>query len=498
MDWITILTEIWNGIKNWYWLPLLLIYIAVIVMILVENGNPTKTIAWILVIVFLPVVGILIYFFFGQKFKKELYFKKLDRQQEKLIFEKWQNLSMDIQSNLTLIHPKIGDLNKVFNYLNSTFTSPPTMYNDVELLINGEQKFPRFLEAIEQAKDHIHLEYYIFENDQIGKEILGRLVKKAEEGVKVRVMIDDFGSPKLDIIQRRMIELGVEFQIFLPVRFSSLANSNFRNHRKILIVDGRIGFVGGINIADKYINNLPPYSDKNTQYWRDTSLILKGDSVNILQMYFWLNWSITDGDPFNLQDDNYINYAVKEEFQRQTMVSFGLTRPGEQTPSAMESMILGIMLAKETVQICTPYFIPSEQFKSALMIAVSAGVSVELILPAKGDSLIVQQASLSFLKPLMERGIKVFLYTKGFMHAKTITIDNALAYVGTVNLDNRSFFINFEITAVVQDDLVVQQLKEQFIIDKQNSYELTAADWLRTPIHQRAFASICRLLAPIL
>ncbi len=498
MDIASIFTTIWQIVKNWYWVPVAVVYVTVIAMILIENRNPTKTIAWILVIIFLPVIGIGIYFFFGQEFKKEIYFKKLDRQQQQLLFEKWENLAPDIQSNLDRVYPKIGDLNKVFKYLDSTFTSPPTMYNEVKLLINGEQKFPLFLEALRSAEHHIHLEYYIFEEDQIGNEIISILCAKVKAGIKVRMMVDDFGSPKLNRAQKRLVDAGIAFQTFLPVRFSSLANSNFRNHRKILIVDGKVGFVGGINIADKYINNLPPYSDKNTLFWRDTSVMLKGDAVNVLQMYFWLNWSITDGELFNLHEKQYINYAIRNEYERDTMVSFGLTRPGDQTPSAMESMILGIILAKRKVQICTPYFIPSDQFKSALMIAVAAGAEVDLILPAKGDSLIVQEASLSFLKPLMERGVKVYLYTKGFIHAKTITIDDSLAYVGTVNLDNRSFFINFEITAVIQSEEVVRQMQEQFVRDIEDAERLTAESWLNTPLYRRAFASICRLLAPIL
>lgn len=198
MDIASIFTTIWQIVKNWYWVPVAVVYVTVIAMILIENRNPTKTIAWILVIIFLPVIGIGIYFFFGQEFKKEIYFKKLDRQQQQLLFEKWENLAPDIQSNLDRVYPKIGDLNKVFKYLDSTFTSPPTMYNEVKLLINGEQKFPLFLEALRSAEHHIHLEYYIFEEDQIGNEIISILCAKVKAGIKVRMMVDDFGSPKLN------------------------------------------------------------------------------------------------------------------------------------------------------------------------------------------------------------------------------------------------------------------------------------------------------------
>lgn len=226
----------------------------VIITILIENRNPTKTIAWILVIVFLPVIGFIIYFFFGQKFKKDLYFKRIDKSHQKIIGEKWQEMDKIIQEDLIRVKDKIGSLSQVYRYLNNARVAPPSTKNKVKLLINGEEKFPLFIEALKSAKHHIHLEYYIFDEDKIGNEIISILEKKAKEGVEIRLTTDDFGSPKLNKHQKRFEGTGIEYQTFLPVRFSSLANSNYRNHRKILIVDGQKAFIGGINISDKYIN----------------------------------------------------------------------------------------------------------------------------------------------------------------------------------------------------------------------------------------------------
>ncbi|WP_413533802.1 cardiolipin synthase [Empedobacter brevis] len=496
MDWSITLLNIWDFIKEWYWIPLTILYIMVIVTILIENRNPTKTIAWILVIVFLPLIGIILYFFFGQKFKKDEFFKRIDKDHQKIINEKWNELDDLIHDDLNKTEERIGNLSQVYRYLNNERIAYPSTNNKVKLLSNGEQKFPYFLEALREAKNHIHLEYYIFEEDNIGNEIIQILIEKAKSGVEVRVTADDFGSPKLNKHKKRFEGTGVEFQTFLPVRFSSLANSNYRNHRKILIVDGKKAFVGGINISDKYINKNGVKSPDNKVYWRDTAVMIEGGAINSLQLHFYLNWMMTEGKKFNISDPKYF-YLNKEETEF-TTVSYGLSSPGGSLHSAMEAMILAITLAKKKVQLCTPYFIPSDEFKTAMMIAVSSGVEVELIIPKKGDSIVVQEASLSFLKPLMKRGVKVYLYEKGFIHAKTITVDDKLAFIGTVNLDYRSFMINFEITAVIENEQLLQQMSAEFDIDKQDSELLTLEKWENRPWYNRAFASICRLLAPIL
>lgn len=498
MDWSILLLDIWNFINDWYWIPLMVLYIMVIITILIENRNPTKTIAWILVIVFLPFIGIVLYFFFGQKFKKDEFFKRIDKNHQKIINEKWKEMDSLIQNDLVKVDAKIDSLSQVYRYLNNTRVSPPSTKNVVKLLVNGEEKFPLFLEALKSAEHHIHLEYYIFEEDQIGNEIISILLEKAKNGVEVRITVDDFGSPQLNKHQKIFEDTGIEFQTFLPVRFSSLANSNYRNHRKILIVDGQKAFVGGINISDKYINKNGEKSTNNKVYWRDTSVMIEGEAINSLQLHFYLNWMMTQGKRFNISNPNYFYNSRNKIFEDAATVSFGLSSPGSEVNSAMESMILAMILAKKKVQLCTPYFIPSDEFKTAMMIAVSSGVEVELMIPKKGDSVVVQQASLSFLKPLMKRGVKVFLYEKGFIHAKTITVDDKLAFIGTVNLDYRSFMINFEITSVIENETLLKQMSTRFMIDRNNSDLLTIEKWENRPWYNRAFASICRLLAPIL
>lgn len=495
-----ILHQLWQFLVEWYWIPLTLIYFFVILAILIENGKPEKTIAWILVIVFVPIIGLLFYFFFGQKFNKEKTLSRIDAKQQLQIIDHWHSISSLNSNNQELISARIGNFSKVFHYLYHSHSSPSYINNQLEVLINGEEKFPLFLEALRQAKHHIHLEYYIFELDQIGEEVIEILKEKAANGVIVRVIVDDFGSPKLTKKAEKIFENSlVLYQTFLPVHFSSLANSNYRNHRKIMIVDAEIAFVGGINISDRYIN-VAPYNDKNKFYWRDTSLYIRGESVDMLEFQFWLSWSMTEGEMYSIDEAAYHfpDLNVRYDKPIQSVIGFSYTSPGSDVPSAMESMILAISLAKEKVCITTPYFIPSEEFKSALLIAVSSGVEVNLILPEKGDSFIVQQASLSFLKNLMKRGVNVFLYQKGFIHAKTITIDNEVAFVGTVNLDNRSFFINFEITAVFYDKKGIDKLHQQFKLDLLDTQKITYKQWKSIPMIRRGIASLCRLLAPLL
>ena len=488
IDWLLV----WEFLKKWYWIPLSLVYLGIIFTILIENRNPTKTVAWILIIILFPIIGILIYYFFGQDFKKDLYFRKINQNTTKEFVKRWKRINDIIENDLKDIENKIGVQSKVYKYLNHTYSSPPLMNNEVKLLLNGEEKFPLFLEAIRQAKHHIHLEYYIFDLDKIGTRIIDLLIQKSNEGVEVRITTDDFGSPKLNKQQAKLFaNSNVKYRTFLPVKFNSLANSNFRNHRKILIVDGEVAFVGGINISDKYIN-----SDQSKLYWRDTSVMIKGSAVNMLQLRFWMDWQMADGDVFPIQSFDYL--PLHDENSGNSIVSFAYSSPGAKVQSAVQSMILAIALAKKKIRITTPYFIPSEEFKSALLIAVNSGIEVELLLPKEGDSKIVQEASLSFTKRLMENGVKVYLYKKGFVHAKTISIDDDLAFVGTVNLDNRSFYINFELTAVIHDKKLINQLNSQFEIDIKDADLLTFVQWKNLPMYKRAFASICRLLAPIL
>lgn len=485
------LSVVWEFILNWYWIPLGLVYLTVISTILIENRNPSKTIAWILVIVFLPILGVLLYYLFGQKYIKELHYKANHRHLQQRLNDSWDRLDPWIQDSLIQLEQGLHQKKDVFAFLAKERVSPPIPNNHVQLLTNGEEKFPALLRALKSAQDHIHLEYYIFEEGSVGLRILKILTQKAEEGVKVRLLIDGFGSAALAKKARKWQKKGLELQVFMPVGIRSMANNNYRNHRKLALIDGSIAFIGGINISDKYFN-----APGEEHYWRDTALKIEGAAVNVLQTYFFANWILAGGEDYKLTSSYF--YTEPLQAKGNTTLTFAMSDPGSISSITMEALLLAISSASKRVILCTPYFIPTDELSTALQLAVARGVHVELFLPARSDSYIVQHASMSFLKPLLQRGVQVYLYEKGFIHAKTFIVDDALAGVGTVNLDTRSFYINFESMAILYDPNLVEQMMIQTQIDKQGSRLLTLDAWMNRPSWKRGLDSLCRLLAPLL
>lgn len=471
---------------------MLLIYASIIITILSENRNPSKSLAYILVLIFLPVAGLLIYYFVGRKpvFKKQLFEKKrlIDRQKMQ---QYYAQLRTQMEQRLQLLKHDIGDMAFPFRYLYNQNQSLISNGNSVTLLNNGEEKFPALFTALENARSHIHIEYYIFTSDDVGNRITDILIRQHKKGVEVRVIVDDVGSNHIKNIPKRLREAGIPLLKTMPVAFTSLANSNYRNHRKIIIIDSVIGFIGGINLDERYWNN-----GKHKLYWRDTAVRIEGPAVNLLQVQFFLSWFFAGGKDDYLADDHY--FSVTPETRGDAIVAVAASGPSSDVAFILETVLLAIGQAERTIRICTPYFIPPDQLTSALVIAAARGVEVELILPAESDSFIVQHASFSFIKPLLQRGINVFLYEKGFIHAKTISIDKRLAFVGTVNMDTRSFFLNFEITAIIYETGLCHALENSFAQDKENSRRVTLEHWQSRPTMQRGFDSICRLVAPLL
>lgn len=224
--------------------------------------------------------------------------------------------------------------------------------------------------------------------------------------------------------------------------------------------------------------------------------MIEGEAVNMLQVNFWMSWNQTDGDPFMITRE----YLCSKPFQfpEQAAVAFTSSDPGSVGPFNMEAILLAISEAKNRVQLCTPYYIPSDELSTALQVAAASGVEVELMMPAKSDSYFVQHASFSFLKSLLNRGVKVYLYNKGFIHAKTLCIDGKVAFIGTTNLDIRSFYINFEISAIISDLQLCVNLENQFELDKADSDLLTLKIWKNRSKWKKGVDSLCRLLAPLL
>ena len=484
------LMDFWQAASP-YLLPVYyLVIVAVVANILLESRNPLKTHSYLLLLLLLPIVGIIIYLFFGQNIRKRKIFSK-----SALINSAFgkeyinQYVNSENSKELTLTGAALS-FERLIHFLNHDL-SPLTNSNKVTLLTNGEDKFPKLLEALRNAKEHIHLEYYIFTEDTIGNEIVDILIAKSIAGLDVKLIVDDVGSFKLSrSFFRRLKEAGVQVHRFMPVFFPLLTSKvNYRDHRKIAVIDGTIGFVGGINLDDRYMNN-----GRHDLYWRDTHLLIEGEAVKSLQLVFLLNWQfVTREEILNLEQ-----YFPKPKSNGNQFMQINASGPDWDLASIMDSFFIAITSAKKVIRISTPYFIPSESILNALILASRTGVQVEIILPQKSDSTVVQAASMSFVSQLLDNGVDVYMYKKGFMHAKVLIVDDLLGSVGTSNMDHRSFDHNHEVNAYFYDQELTLELCSQFEQDKLDSIQITSELWADRKISQKLLESASRLLAPLL
>lgn len=486
---------------NFNWLLIgEIIYILVLILvslrIVYDTRSTTKTLAYLLFAVFVPFFGMIFYFFFGINYRhRKMYSKKLFENDE-LAAKFTEDLMRYSRQNLQDYNEKMISNKELAFMLLKDSMSPLTANNDVKLLINGEHKFPEVLEAIKTAKHHIHIEYYIFENDQIGQKLADALIAKAKEGVKVRFIYDDFGSR--DIRKKLVPELrknGVEAYPFLKVHFILLANRlNYRNHRKIIVIDGTTSFVGGINVSDRYING----SGKPKQtFWRDTHLRIDGPGTQYLQYLFLCDWNFCSDEPVQ-PEPNFFPQQPSKPTNKNTIVQIAASGPDSESPTILFSILQAINLAEKEILITSPYFIPGESLLDALSIASLSGISVKLLVPGRSDSVLVNSAARSYYNDLLACGVEIYQYTKGFVHAKTLVSDNKLAIVGTANMDFRSFDLNFEVNAIVYDSQIATELGKVFYQDLKDAEKIDAVRWIARPWYKQLVEKAARLLSPLL
>lgn len=472
------------------------IYIAVLIVvclrIVYETRRTSKALAYLLFCIFIPVAGIVFYLMFGINYwKRKMYGRKTQRDEGVL-----EVLKRDIRSyTATSLEQKDvddPDNTELAAMLIRDLKSPLTRNNSVKLLVNGEQKFEEVMRVLRKAKHHIHIEYYIFEQDEIGSSIIELMIEKAREGVEVRFIYDDFGSPSIKKkIERRMRDAGVEVHPFHKVHFYLLANRlNYRNHRKIIVVDGQTAFVGGINVSDKYINNKP-----GKLYWRDTHLRIDGPGVFYLQYLFISDWNFCC--PNELKPDDF-HFKVNPGIGDNKFVQIAAGGPHSPQPSVAYSILQAINIAKEEILITTPYFIPSESINDAICIAALSGLRVKLLVPGICDSKFVNAASKSYYNELLLAGVEIYLYQKGFVHAKTLVADRKLSMVGTANMDHRSFELNFEVNAIVYDRDFAEQMRQVFMNDLKDAEKIDAERWFSRPAYVQLPERFARLCSPIL
>ncbi|RYL99228.1 cardiolipin synthase [Sporolactobacillus sp. THM7-7] len=461
-------------------------------IIFLERKSTSATWAWLMILNFIPIVGFILYIILGQNLSRRKIFKWdkiVHKRTKEMVAEQMQGI---VHQDPFFLKPIIRDYQTLI-YMNlNNDEAPLTVNNKLNIYTDGEEKFQNLLEDIRSAKHHIHMQYYIFRNDFLGNEVIDALLRKVKEGVTVRLLVDDAGARRLNgKLIRRLIHAGGKFHRFFPGRLPLInLRMNYRNHRKLVIIDGTVGYIGGFNVGDEYLGLKDKYG-----YWRDTHLRIEGKAVNSIQSRFLLDWNQASGEQVPFQTYYNASQSVTHGEVGIQIVSSGPDKKWEQIKNAFIQMILS---ARKRVYIQTPYLIPDESLMNALSIASLSNVDVRIMIPNKPDHPFVFWATYSNAGVLLESGARVYLYQNGFMHAKTMIVDDRLATVGTSNMDFRSFRLNFEVNAFIYHEGTAKKLAETFKKDMRLSKELTLDSYKKRSVLIRFKESISRLLSPIL
>ncbi|PGT80697.1 MULTISPECIES: cardiolipin synthase [Bacillaceae] len=462
--------------------------IFICVVIFLENRHPSHTITWLVVLGGFPLVGFFFYLFFGRNIRKRRLFDKKALLDEKAFLE--------IEGNHHSYQDKINRMGNhqqlLFKLAHRLGHSPISFATKTKALTDGIETFDHIFRELKKAKHHIHLEYYIVRHDQVGNELKNLLIEKAREGVEVRFLYDAVGSWKLSKEYiRSMGKAGIEMVPFLPVRIPFLNNKiNFRNHRKIIVIDGEVGFVGGLNVGDEYLGK-----DTYFGYWRDTHLLIKGEAVRTLQMIFLQDWYYMTDKKLLFQSYLSSNSDDLEETGGVQLIAGGPDNKWDVIKNLFFSMIIS---AKESIWIASPYFIPDEDILTALKVAALSGIDVRLLVPERPDKKIVYHASRSYFPELLDAGVKVYEYKKGFLHSKIVIVDYELASIGTANMDMRSFHLNFEVNAFLYRTGSTQKLVDAYMNDIDLSREIIMEEFAKRSFAIKLFESAARLMSPLL
>lgn len=458
--------------------------LGTLLTVLMDNRQPAKTMAWVLVLVFIPVVGIVFYFFFGRNVRKERYISRQSMDQ----LTKRSMLEFACQEGLVL-PAAYEPLIRLFTRMNWAL---PFRNNDIGIITDGGDFVVSLLRDIAQAESHIHLETYIICDDPVGRLVKDALTAKARAGVEVRFIYDDVGcwhTPNAFFEEMR--SAGIEVHAFMPVKFPAFTSKvNYRNHRKLCVVDGRTGYIGGMNIAYRYVKG-----DANGP-WRDTHLRVCGGSVYGIQRSFLVDWYFVDR---TLISNRKYYPEVGRDISNDCIVQIVTSNPVSPWSEIMQGYIRVLNEARSYVYMCTPYFLPTEPVVSAMRTATLSGVDVRLMIPMRSDSRMTEAASRSFVAEAAEAGVKVYCYSAGFNHSKLLVSDDAMFSCGSANIDFRSFDNNFEANAFVYDREAALRMKQVFMDDLKRCvpYE----EHIKTVGHgywQRLGASVMRLLSPLL
>lgn len=460
--------------------------------------DPVRTVSWIIVLVILPYAGLFLYLLFGQNFRKIKIYNRKGVIDEKI---RQQISSQQVRLYTTNPYSLPSELNEYKKLIIQNLKSSNSILaiNDsLNIYFSGKEALDAMYQSIESATNNIHLQSYIITDDEIGRKFKDLLIQKAKEGLTIRIIYDDVGSwflPKSYTQDLR--DSGIEVCCFSPVKINlPTSKLNYRNHRKILVVDGSEGFIGGVNIADRY------YSGGNFNEWRDTHIKIKGESVFsfqasfLLDRYFILNRHIRRSKKYypEIKAIKDVNSAIDQPFYSQVVCS----GPDSDWASIMQSYFTAITEARKSIKVITPYFTPSETILNALKIAALAGIDVSIMLPETSDSKIAYWSSMSYIAELLDAGIKIYLFQEGFNHSKVISIDGRFCIIGSANMDNRSFEYNFEITSLIYSPIYAKQIENQFIKDIRRCHNIKKPEWEQRSKTMRTKESLARLFSPLL
>jgi len=474
--------------SEWAWL---LIYmftvIPTIIVILLENRNPVKSLSWLLVLVFLPIVGLIVYLYLGQDYRKQKIVakKSIRRLHDRPKLEMEQ---VDIEHCFLPQH-----LKQMVNLLYNNGESAAYGGNRITVFGDGEATFEALFEAIENAKKEIHIEFYIIENDDLGKRFCNLLLRKAKEGLRVRLIYDYVGSFRFKKkVQKELRTAGVELFPFLPVHFKITIRKNrinYRNHRKCIVIDNCIGFTGGLNIANRYL-----FGNKLGK-WRDTFIRIDGPAVHGLQYAFLTDWFFVSQE---LLIGNHYYPVIEPKNMQNSMVQIVSSGPDSDWETIMQGIYTAIATSTRYVYVQTPYLMPPEIIMTALQVAALSGVDVRVMIPSYSDTPMTQSCSLSYVAQLLEAGVKIYLYCDAFLHSKTIVIDDIVSTVGSTNMDFRSYEQNFELNAFIYNAETAVELRELFLKDQQQCRQIVFEEWNKRPVWNRLKESVARLFSPLL
>ncbi len=463
------------------------------VLIVLKNSNPVKTLSYLFALATLPFLGLLVYYFFGQDYRKDKIFtKKYHLDDQKL--RNWRERFSLNREERERFKEEYGDGRyKIYRLLKENEKALLTFDNEVDILVNGESKFKRLRQELQKAKDHIHMEYFVVEDDALVRGIFDILCQKARDGVAVRLIYDDVGSTLSNRSKQRLNESGVQHYPFMPVAYPKFTSKlNYRDHRKIVVIDGHTGYVGGINLNGKYDNGF----EGNQRFWRDTHLRIEGPAVGSLQASFLLSWDFVAESSLELRKEYFPTTKVSQ--LHPVAVQIAASGPDTDWANIMEAMFTAINTAREYIYITTPYMIPNDAILTGLTTAGRSGVDVRIIIPYESDSWAAQYATDSYIEQLVRSNVRIYRYKKGFVHSKTMVIDDLFSSIGTANLDYRSFSINFEINALLYSKRKAREMKTLFLEDLQACLEVDPERWMERGIGRKLQESFNRLWAPLL